>query len=181
MQVYKLHVKIGNAEFDAEGTEETVTRQFEEFKALLSSHPVNQPSTVELVANASSARMDDAASPGKSLGIFGALYKAEERDGKNLMTLRMLPRDNKASFSFLLVLHAYKILGFDEVPVTTLKECLDRSGVRVARIDRGAAAMLEKENLVRRTGTRKASRYWLTNSGVTRAEELATQLLREAQ
>ena len=40
MDTYKLRMKIGTAEFEAEGSEETVRQQFEEFKALLD-HPAH--------------------------------------------------------------------------------------------------------------------------------------------
>ncbi len=170
MDAYRLRIKLGSAEFEAEGREELVLRQFEEFKSLLEKSGRGPL----LGADDTPQAPPNLGAKAASLGKLQLLYNLEDRNGGPLLTLRS-PAEQVQS-SLLLLLLGYRRLGMNEVPGTLLKKALERSGVSLARLDR-AAAPLEKENVVRRTGTKKASRYWLTNVGITRAETDATKML----
>lgn len=175
---YKLHIKIGNAEFSAEGPQEVVQQQFEAFKALLERAPVTRTGQ-GLGSGKGTMGQEGTPEGGPDLGDLQNLFKVEDKNGRTLLTLRFLPQEDRAPDSMLLLLLGYKRLGMDEVPVTVLKECMDRSGASVSRVDRTAFAPLERANLAKRSGKGKASQYWLTNPGITRAEEIAGKMLEQ--
>lgn len=65
-----------------------------------------------------------------------------------------------------------------EVPVTKLKESLEVSGLRIARIDRAANPYLKAGYLLK-AGRGKGGIYRLTNTGFSKAEELARKLFEQ--
>jgi hypothetical protein len=163
--VYRVRIKIGTAEFEAEGREELVKEHYEEFlDSFGGSQPtgdVNQTTVIEQRKTSSEANGD--------LIKRGFL----ERDG--LVTLLALPKGDEADADALvLLLYGYSVLKADDYPVTgvRLMQAAQRSGVQLDRIDRPIAS---REQYVLTTGFRRGRRYSLNNRG----EQFAAQLLEQ--
>ncbi len=178
MDGYKLRVKIGAAEFEAEGPEEAVKAQFEEFKTLLAvpTGPQVQPPAPTGNGSGQSTAEQTADVPQG----FERLFAVDAKNGKNTVTLRLLPQGEDRDWVALLLL----LWGFkrkfreDRVRVTTLKEVLERSGVTVGRVDR-VADKPQRGGLVLKGGRAKGGTYALTNTGQARAEQEYKQLVEQ--
>jgi len=183
MITYKLKVKLGDAEFEAEGPEDSVRREYEEWKRLRTAAAT--PAAVPQASDAAPEGVTNTQVPERTRALpddqIHALFIFD--DAKNLVTLRFVPQgEARASTAMLLILLGYRRLAsVDEVPVTLVKAALQRSGLNVDRVDRDAAPDLLKENLVLKGGKGKGWRYGLNNLGVARAEAEAIRLLRLQQ
>src|SRR5947208_653202 len=107
MENYKLRVRIGNAEFEAEGAEATVKEQFTEFQKL-----VGNPAAHGIMSStdSSGARSEgDSGSPPVH-AAYDALYDVEERGRRKYIKLRFLPTGERRDVAaLLLVLLGYKV------------------------------------------------------------------------
>lgn len=184
MSAYRLRVRIGGAEFEAEGEEAIVRQEFADWKELVGVTPATAQAAAG-AAEAGGSRSADILS--KAAPTNGAGLNAEELrkllsndEARKLISLKFLPQgDDRASTAMLLILLGYKKLtGTDEVAVTQLKSALAQSGLVIDRVDRDAATPLLGE-LVLKGGKAKGGRYKLTNSGVLRAESEARKLLEQ--
>jgi len=175
METYKLKVKVGESEFEAEGPEEAVKAQFEAFKQMLESGAVKVTAPHE--------RRGEHPPKNHEVGneALLKLYKIEERNGRKDVTLRFTPQggERRVSTALLLLLHGHRELAdVENVPVTTLSDAMEQSGVPVARLDRAAAPLL-REGLALRGGRSKGTWYRLTNQGTARAQDDARTLLEQ--
>ena|SRR6266446_1783473 len=179
MDAYKLRVKIGAAEFDAEGPEEAVKAQFEQFKTLLDSVPPTGPQ-VQPAPTGNGSGQSTAEQTADVPQGFERLFAVDAKNGKNTVTLRLLPQgEDRDWVALLLLLWGFKRkFGEDRVPVTTLKEVLERSGVTVGRVDR-VADKPQRGGLVLKGGRAKGGTYALTNTGQARAEQEYKQLVEQ--
>src|SRR5437867_11374172 len=126
METFKLRVKIGQHEFEAEGPEETVKAQFLEWKELIQSvpatvSPVRQAPERAPVAAAPRHSMDsllassqdDGSDRHQGTGISEADMAhvfAQDKD-RRIVTLRVLPTgDNRHGDGLLLLLYGYRQL-----------------------------------------------------------------------
>lgn len=171
MDSHRLRVKIGEHEFEAEGSAESVTAQFEAWKELiaLASHPLKKP-------NDGFLKLSRAAEEAKTTDGFRAatwdIYDCDEK--KRLVSLKVHPTgESRDADALLLILWGYKMsFSLDEVPVTLLKTSMERSGIHTGRIDRSIAP-LQSQGLVLKGGHGKGGKYRLTTIGLSRAEEMA--------
>ena len=168
---YKLQVKIGQAEFNAEGPEKTVKEAFDQFLKATSALPTQAPS------NQSSGKPHDQQNNGESTKIEATLLqRIFAIDAKrNTISLRLLPPDgtNRASDAAILILYGCLVLlGLLEVPVTRLIAGLRQSGIQATRLD---GIMATYSHLVIKGGARIGGRYTLNNQGVTQAEHFISQ------
>lgn len=178
MENYRLRIKIGDCEFEAEGSQEIVERQFSEFKELLKSPPVSNHQE----SNNNGGGANEGNAPKLITPVFFATnqywktFKFDEK--RNLLSLSIKPMGDAAQAdAILLLLFGYKFLKEqDEVIVTQLKDGLEQSGFSVNRIDRVIAPYV-RSLFVIKTGKAKGGRYRLTNSGTTKAQTLANQLI----
>jgi len=183
MDTYKLRMKIGTAEFEAEGSEETVRQQFEEFKALLD-HPAHTSAGSSAPKENGGAQTEAPATKLKSPDVTGLdrLFAVDEKNGKKAVSLRFLPQgDDHGSTAALLILLAHeKLVGEESVRVTALKEDLERSGLTLSRVDR----LVEKprrQGLLLKGGKAKGGTYALSNTGRIRAAEELKKLLEQVE
>lgn len=188
METTRLKVKVGVHEFDAEGPPDQVTAQFNAWKELISA---SQDTVGRLTAETNHNR--------RTITLpVDAIEEVKTRDGrtapwdifggdedKDLMTLKVHPpaSDTRDADAILLIMYGYRKCGNDgqgmaEVPVTKLKESLDVSGLRVQRIDRAVAPYLRAGYLLK-SGRAKGGIYRLTNTGYTKAEDLARRLFEQ--
>lgn len=165
MDAYRIKVKIGEYEFEAEGPADLVQSQFEAFKELIAStlrHP--HVNTLKLGNQA------------------GSTERISENDGSLLMNkilridgrvISLTVRPTSEAEAALLVLFGQKTSRNNEtVTASELRDGLEHSGYRFARVDRLMQPLCD-EGLVIKIGTRKATRYRLTNPGLARAMEIA--------
>ncbi len=160
---YKLQVRLGSAEFSAEGPEETVKQAFEKFLKAVSSSP--DRSLIE-------------ASPAEKESPLAQVLKAGQpifdkvffREG-DVVSLRLLPPDsaNRNAEAAILLLYGFQtLLQLSEVPITKLNAGLRKSGLSFERLD---SFFGTHKHLYLRGGTRSGARYTLNNQGVAQAEE----------
>jgi hypothetical protein len=167
MAMYRLNMKVGEHEFHGEGSEDSVKRDFEEWKTLLSTTRV-----------AHSPEVSQGGKRGEDRDIDpNQLFVVDEQS--RLVSLRAIPRgDDRDREAFLLILYGFKsLVGEEAVLVTQLKRAMRQTGCPVDRIDRIAAKYLVA-GLVNKAGMNKGGRYSLTNRGLETAVSLAGTLLR---
>ncbi len=171
---YKLQIKIGAHEFNGEGPEESVRRDFAEFKSL-----------IELVAAAQPAPKQSNKPKGEDSGNGNGGNGVDEVDTEQLDRLFLVdPKQKLVSLkihphtsdrdrdAMLLIVFGYlKKLALQDAPVGNIKQGLRQTGIRVDRIDKLALKYVNAGYLSK-GGTGKGSRYRITNSGMTKANEL---------
>lgn len=178
MDVYKLRVKIGPHEFEAEGPKDAVIEQFEAWKNLIASLPAAVIPETHLKPQPAPSGEESPKLPanGPSREQLSHVFELDEK--RSSVTLRVQPTgDRRYADAILLVLYGYRRLrDEDEVPVTQLKGALASSGLTPGRIDR-AAEPYRRDGLLIKSGLAKGGKYRLTNRGISRAEEMVTTLL----
>jgi hypothetical protein len=171
---YKLHVKLGEAEFNAEGPQEIVQKAFEKFLTctdkISTSTPIKKPS-----GPPEGAHQQDGQNTGQlDSALLSRAFMVDAQKG--IVSLRALPPDgpNKASDAALMILYgAHLFLHKTEFPVTRLKKGLQKSGIQVGRIDR---IMEPYKHSVIKGGSGVGGRYSLNNQGTTQVEGLLKKI-----
>jgi hypothetical protein len=177
--ITKLKVKVGLNEFEAEGPADQVAAQFETWRQLLAASPPAAPAIAAGTPVIPAANVTEV----KTRDGFSAPWDIFQIDEKhNLVTLKVHPPagESRDADAILLILFGYRKAGnggagASEVPVTKLKESLEVSGLRIERIDRAVAGYLAS-GFVLKSGRAKGGIYRLSNTGYTRAEEMAQRL-----
>lgn len=168
---YSLQVRIGDAEFNAEGPEETVKDAYEAFLEAISEG---------VVARATQPPEDEGGEEGDGDGgvtqeILDSAFKLNKEEG--VVSLHLLPpgdsKQKKADAALLIIYGHEKLLDRDHAPVMELNEGLRQSGLTVKRLDR--FIHLHK-GLYMKGGTRSGGRYSLTNRGKRWAEDKLQEL-----
>lgn len=177
---FKLRVKIGASEFEAEGQPDLVAQRFEEFRRLIGNPEWSSSETERTGGEPRIAEQRETAGPdtrqaAASPEELGSLIRYD-RDTRR-MSLAALPEGKyrEADSVLLLLLGHKRFRGEDEVPVTVLKEGLKQSGCPVARLDR-VLMTYTRDRLVLKSGLGKGGKYRLTNRGLKNAEAIAREL-----
>lgn len=171
MEPYKLSVKVAEHEFNGEGAEDAVRRDFDAWRELIAMLPPKIASSAKPEAE----RAIDGAPEEIAGPLLTRAFDFDERKG--LLTLRALPHtQDREADTLVLLLLGYKLMANqEEVGVTTLKWALEQSGCTVDRVDRIASKPLNAR-LILKGGKAKGSRFSLTNPGVGRAKDLLQEL-----
>jgi hypothetical protein len=162
---YKLHVKLGDSEFNGEGSQDIVKADYASF---LEAYKLSQGtgSLAKLDPNSSAEQLKRLAE--------GLLEKAFCRKD-DIVSLRHLPPSDgstrNADAAILLLYGFKKLAAVEDVPVTKLNEGLRASGLSIDRIDRFIGI---HSQLFRKGGQRSGGRYSLTNPGEAQAEKWLT-------
>jgi hypothetical protein len=177
MDSQKLRIKVGEHEFEAEGSPDKVSEQFEAWKELVASYPkatngTQKPpggSSGKLLKNVTEIRTTDG---------FSApwdIFSVDEK--RKLVTLTIQPSgEGRDAMALLLLLFGYrKTFEQQEVLATRLIESMQVSGLIPGRIDRTLAPFVEA-GFVLNSGRGKGSKYRLTNTGFAHADETAREL-----
>jgi hypothetical protein len=169
MADYRLKIKIGDHEFEAEGAVEAVQAQFEMFKDLISTLPSDKAETTtphalepppEVIATASRPQLD--------------VERIFRQDGR-VVSITVPP--NSETDAVLLVLYGQRHYRKNEAPTgSEILDGMELSGYRAIRIDR-ILMSLSDEGAVIITGAHRGKRYRLTNQGFTRAEGVVREAL----
>jgi len=165
---HRIKLKIGDAEFEAEGAPDAVQAQYESFLAALAAVPTKSAkpkSLAERDAFVPDTEYDDA--------LNNRVFELRE-DG--LVVLRVQPTtDQREADALAMILYGYRRLKNEEhVLATQLLRAARQSGLGIDRVDRAIGAYPPR--FVLRGGQRKGTTYTLTTQGAARAEEVIAQL-----
>jgi hypothetical protein len=173
MEEHRIKVKIGSAEFEATGTQESVQRQYEMFMGALSAMPAAKQQAKKPLEDESEDAGDggaDGDTPDSEL-----LGRAFAQDDKGTVSLKALPdTDERDGDALLMILYGFKKLrGLNEVPVTQMAIAARQSGASVERIDRSIAV---KKGLFLKAGARRGGKYQLNNPGIQYVERMIRKM-----
>lgn len=167
MAEYRLKIKVGEHEFEAEGPEETVQAQFTAFTELISRLPskAEKPKQADTPAdNTENQNGNSAQRPELDLDRIMSV------DGREVS---LTVRANSAIDAVLLLLLGQRqLLNNDSVGGTEIAAGLRQSGQGTVRADR-ITDRLAAEGAVITVGAHRSRRYRLTNVGMARAQEIA--------
>jgi hypothetical protein len=166
METAKVRVKIGEHEFEAEGTPESVQAQFEAFQSILSS----LGSKVASMAPATSTPTPVE----KGNPAHVPLERIMRVQGR-VVSLTVMPAS--VGDAALLILLGNKDLRNNETATgQEIGDGLAQSGRPVPRVDRVMEKMIEEAHVLK-SGFKRATRYRLSNSGLSKALAVARELI----
>ncbi|MCI0420680.1 MAG: hypothetical protein L0312_15880 [Acidobacteria bacterium] len=173
---YKVHVKLGQAEFSAEGPEETVKAQLASFLGLAAAQPIPPHQINGNGHSNGNGNGAHSAPPGESAHtdvdptVVARLFK-EDRNGA--ISLRTLPKTEQRNADALLLLLWGHLVRKEQVEVRAkeLIAGMRQSGVpNLTRVDE---ILVKYDMYVTSGGVRRGKWYSLTNPGIECAENLA--------
>lgn len=174
---YRLKVKLGDYEFDAEGPHDVVQAQFEAFQGLVTSIPRSVPAPTppvsplvqEETSNGIRSNILDVAAIDAALST---IMKVENR----IVSLTVPPK--AVDDAVLLVLYGQKMMRNNES--VTGGEIVDgltaTGGLDVGRSDRLLERVARNGDVIM-IGERRGKRYRLTNAGANKARQVAASLI----
>jgi len=169
MSDYRLKIKIGDHEFEADGPVEAVQSQFEIFKNLITTIPTNKPETA--APENQEIPPQTPASQDISKSDLDRIFRSERR----IISLTISPSSDVDAV--LLILYGQRHYRNNESPTGgEILDGLEQSGYRAIRIDRIVTG-LSSEGAVIITGRHRGKRYRLTNQGVVRTEGIVRDAL----
>jgi hypothetical protein len=172
MADYRLKIKIGDNEFEAEGDAETVQSQFAMFKELVSNAPAKPAKPLETETDNGNGLPDNGNGGGERMEID----KIMKVDGRVVSLLVRPARNEDAVLLILLGQRHYR--KSDSVTGGEIKDGLKQSGHAIERPDRILDRLsANDQGLVITIGERKGRRYRLTNAGLTKAQDMARKLI----
>jgi hypothetical protein len=173
---YRLKVKVGDHEFDAEGPADIVQAQFAAFKEMLLVPTITTPTPA-----VPPARDDGADGGGPSVRAIDNIA-TDSAVGKIMKTagrvVSLTVRPKSVEDAALLLLYGQKIIR-DNDSVTggdVIEGLTTTGGLAVVRVDRLLEKMARDGDAIV-IGERRAKRYRLTNAGMTKARGLAADLI----
>src|SRR5579863_369223 len=172
---YRLKIKVGPHEFEAEGSAEDVREQFQAFKEMIAVVPVTPAPNPQTTPPP--VPITDGATPEKTDVPSGdlALSKIMKLEGR---TISLTVRPKTLVEAILLILLGQKLLRQNDS--VTGAEILDglktTGGLAFGRIDR-VMENIGKDGDVIVTGENRGKRYRMTNAGVAKARRLAAELI----
>lgn len=181
METFKLRLKLGVNEFEAEGSQDYVEKQRDVFlKNIETDHSRTgaaeggKPGAAHTPRPPGSGKKPT--TPQNPPANDGTMNKIVHQQGE-LLTLSVLPEgDNREGDALLVLLLAHKVLkGLDVVSAGDLLAGMKQSGLSsVDRLDRVMTNV--DASFVGSTGNRKGKKYRLFNPGLTKAKQLAEAL-----
>ena len=169
MENHRIKVKLGDAEFDAEGKPEDVKAQYDAFLKLLGSRPKAEAAPPLKPA----LEKPNPATPGEvERGLLDRVFRQGD-----ILSLAAIPSgEAREADTMLALLYGYfKISGEQTVTGTSLRRSALQSGVNIDRADRVLNGLIP--DFVLAGGIRKARRYQLNNRGIARAEAIIKAIL----
>jgi hypothetical protein len=162
---HRIKVKLGEAEFEAEGAEDKVQAQYDQFLAALEQAKTKQPLKSTAARAGDVPTIDDA----RITSIF-------ELRPDDMVILRFHPPDTvEASDAITLLLFGYlRLKNQENVLATQLLRAAKQCGLGIDRIDKAVDPYVPQYIL--RGGQRKGTTYRLTTRGIARAQEVAAAM-----
>lgn len=165
--MHRIKVKIGNAEFEAEGKPELVKKQYDEFMAAVANLPKAPAAESVAAPTAEPEPRPNAAGNSKlSTAIIDRVFRQDDP-----LSLMDTPKTDNAEADALLVLvygHT-ELRGKPDVTGAALVKSASKTGLNIDRISRTVDARRE---FIRSSGVKKGTRYSLNNRGIAEAERL---------
>ncbi len=170
MADYKIRVKVGVNEFDAEGPKEFVEELFRKFEALVNSKVSASP---VLQIN----KETEVSHSGDLVVSVSPIAKAFHQEGNRISLIGRFEGDERELDAALLILLGHRELrGVDSVSADEVLYGLKQTGYPIDRADR-IMKRGQGRGLLSFSGVRRGTKYRLTVPGMTRARELAKELL----
>lgn len=191
MESFRLKLKVGQHEFEAEGDQETVAAQLAIWKELIAgpsgqtpiaptlpSATANGPAMVAPITTESTPAAATSSANGDIPRVD--LDKLFQQDGR-LVYLTALPTGERriADAAMLLLLGQRVYNSTDLVTGSQILDGLERSGLGTfERADGTLGDYVEPQKYVIRSGVRRGVKYRLTPPGLAKAKEIAKELLK---
>jgi hypothetical protein len=170
MAEYKIRVKVGVNEFDAEGPKEFVEELFKRFELLVNAK-------VPMLPVAQSRTDSDTSHSGDMVVSVSPFAKVFHQEENRISLIGRFSGDDRELDAALLILLGHKELrGIDAVPAYELLSGLNQTGYTIERADRIMKRGKER-GLLNFSGVRRGTKYRLTVPGMTKAKELAKEIL----
>jgi hypothetical protein len=168
---HRIKIKLGDAEFEAEGAEDKVQAQYEQFLAAMERAGAQPAKPKPRVGDAQHGGGGGAA--GGNSDQLGRIFEFRQ-DG--LIVFRVHPPEtmDQADVLALLLLGYRKLGDKNNVLSTQLSRSARQSGLGDVRIDLMAQPHIPR--FILRGGQRKGTTYTLTTQGETRAQEVAAAM-----
>ena len=163
MENYRLKVKLGEHEFEAEGPVDVVQAQFAAFRELIGSVAATAPSTDQKIPNGSIASLPHLP--------LERIMKVEGR-----MVSLTAKCDTVQEAVLLLLLGQMEFRSNQEVTGAELMDGLKQSGYILPRVDKVLDALSADGNAIT-VGVNRGRRYRLTNQGKSQALLIAKDVL----
>jgi len=165
MDNYRIKIKVGEHEFEAEGPVEVVQSQLEVFKNLIESVSHQMPAGKEV------GHLEVEVPNNKEQLPLDKISKVEGR----VVSLTIKPEaESTAAMLIMLAQRTYR--ANDTVTASEIKDGLEQSGYRPGRVDRLMQPLTDDGSVVR-IGARKGARYRFTNQGLVKAQAAARDVL----
>ncbi|HEU4988644.1 MAG TPA: hypothetical protein VFT41_02530 [Gemmatimonadaceae bacterium] len=181
MEPFRLKLKVGPHEFEAEGDQESVEKQLAIWRELIGSPiaaapALASPPPVQPPANASTPATPAPVPPLAAPSEFNDYSKVFRYDGK-VVSLSIKPdgKTQAIDAALLLLLGIRHFTKEDLVTGAPILAGLQQSGISVARVDRLMGSEMAQE-FVLRVGQHRGTKYRLSNPGHARAMALAVEL-----
>jgi hypothetical protein len=164
--VHRIKIKLGDAEFEAEGAEDKVQAQYDQFLAALERAGTKLPQKPAAPGLSGPQQPPDDAH----------LARLFELRNDGAISLRVRPEGLDAADIVAILLYGYlKLKNEESVLATQLLKSSRVSGLGLDRIDRAAESYMPR--YIMRGGQRKGTSYTLTTQGITKAEEVAALII----
>jgi hypothetical protein len=173
MSEYRLKIKIGNHEFEAEGPADAVARQFADFKGLIAKLPDTNAAHPTPAGPPPSPQGTDISLPSPKSN----LTKIFRVDGR-VISLTASPVNGEREAALLLLLGQKELRSNDAATGGELLDGLVVSGYKLDRVDRMMDAFVA-DGLVMVNGRKRGKRYRLSNPGLAKAQAIADELMRK--
>jgi hypothetical protein len=172
METYRLKMKIGDHEFEAEGPVDVVQNQFAEFKELIEKVPATKAAPIqEPTIPITPTPTNDGASATNNVFNLEKIMRLQGR-----VVSLTVPAESVSEAVMVLLFGQRHLRTNDSVTGGEVMDGLRESGTVVNRVD-AILDRLASEGSVIRIGTGRARRYRLTNIGVARAQEITRALI----
>lgn len=173
---YRLKLKIGQHEFEAEGDPQVVHEQFQAFRELIAELGNQSPASLPALAPPTSAPASEISVPSPVPGLSTTIIEFSKimREDGRIVSLTVRPPN--AEVAVLMLLYGQKALrNNDSVSGAEIMDGLTATGgLSVQRVDK-LLEKLARQGEVIIFGEHRAKRYRLTNSGLSKARQSASE------
>lgn len=166
MDTAKVRMKIGEHEFEAEGTPESVQAQFEAFRSILSTLDT-KPKAVKIESSVEAEESKDDSAHVR----LDRIMKSQGR----VVSLTALPTAIEDA-ALLILLGNREMRDNEAATGGEIGDGLAQSGRPVDRVDRIVSKLIA-DALVLKSGIKRSSRYRLSNLGHQKALAVARELI----
>lgn len=174
MEPFRLKLKVGVHEFEAEGTEDAVQKQLDIWRELIASPSSSPPAAASPPPYVPPLPPPPFDAGGDDRARYSKIFKHEGR--VVALTVPTLTGESATADALVVLLLGQKIYNAsDSVTGQELSDGMTMSGLRVSRVDRSWGSHIP--HFVIKSGEGRATRYRLNIPGAQRARELAEQLL----